>query len=141
MNVSVSDVMLHVRNHFAVSSCDGTWRISGGGLIPSGGMHPGQWIAISGPDAPTGVYQLDELCRLPLPDGLCWQGRLFLLNPPAGFLQLCSEIADWARTHPDPTCTGEHLGSYSRSQQPASWQQVFAPQLQPYSRMFPEVIV
>lgn len=141
MNVTVSDVMRHVRNYFVTGVLESSWRISGGSLAPQSGLCPGQWIAITGPDAPCGVYQLDELRRLPLPDDVCWQGIIHLLNPPEGFLRLCGEIADWVQAHPDPTCTGEHLGSYSRSQLAAPWQQVFAAQLRPYTRMYPEVNV
>lgn len=138
MNVTIPEVMRHVRSYFASGSITESWTIADGHLTPDL-YFPGEWIAITGPDAPCGVYQLDENCALPGVPDAAWTGQIFLLNPPAAFLRLCDEIAEWAKAHPDLTMTSERFGEYSRTQTSADWRQVFASALAPYTRMYPEV--
>ena len=138
MNVTVPDVMRHVRNYFVSGRLDGRWELHAGALAPEGLLGPGDWIAIlDGPLA--GVYQLDEFGMLPAVPDVVWEGRICLLTPPAGFLRLCCEIAAWAREHPDPAMTGERFGEYSRTLAHTDWTQVFAASLAPFTRMYTEV--
>ncbi|MBQ8202221.1 MAG: hypothetical protein IJZ74_10715 [Clostridia bacterium] len=138
MIVTVSDVMRRVRNHFVTGFSDGQWVLSGGILSPAA-FSPGDWIAITQAGALCGVYQLDERGMLPdCADGQ-WDGRIWLLSPPADFLRLCREIAQWAAKHEDPTLVSERFGQYSRSQSSPAWERVFAAALAPYTRMYTEV--
>ncbi len=138
MNVTVPDVMRHVRNYFVSSRLSGSWQTQEGLLLPQGRFAPGEWIAVlDGPCA--GVYQLDEYARLPGAADAAWKGRIFLLEPPAGFLRLCCEIDAWAKEHPDPAMTGERFGEYSRTLAHTDWTQAFAPALVPYTHMYTEV--
>ncbi|MBQ7850199.1 MAG: hypothetical protein IJ343_10785 [Clostridia bacterium] len=138
MNVTVPDVMRHVRNHFTTGSLKERWELSGGRLTPALFL-PGEWIAVTGPDAPGGVYQLDETGAIPGAADAHWEGTILLLQPPEDFLRLCGEIDAWARQHPDPAARSERFGEYSRSSSGDSWTTVFADALAPYRRMYPEV--
>ena len=140
MTVKVSDVMRHVRNHFIAGSHCETWQQQAGVLTP-GVFLPGTWIAVTGDDAPRGVYQLDEQGGIPGLDDSSWRGVIHRLNPPADFLHLCGDISCWAAANPDPAISGEKLGDYSISRKAVSWEEAFAPALAPYRRMFPEVQV
>lgn len=138
MNVTIPDVMRHVRNYFVSSCIDWSWQIEGGRLLPETSFRPGEWIAVL--DGPVrGVWQLDENGALPGAADAAWAGRICLLEPPEGFLRLCGEIAQWAAQHPDPTMTSERFGEYSRSQTSGGWTQAFAGSIAPYTRMYPEV--
>lgn len=138
MTVTVPHVMRCVRNCFAVSRISRDWELRRGALLPRAHFLPGEWIAIA--DGPVrGIWQLDENGALPGVPDASWTGDILLLEPPAEFLHLCDEIAAWAAAHPDPTVTAEHFGEYSRSQTASRWEQVFAPSLAPYRRMYPEV--
>jgi len=141
MTVTIPDVMRHVRNHFVTGSLAGSWSLTEGSISPSvSELIPGAWIAI--PDGPLrGVHQLDEYGALPDASDTAWTGRILLLEPPQDFLRLCSEIAQWAREHADPTLTSERFGEYSRQSTSGDWTQVFASTLAPYTRMYPEVNV
>ncbi len=138
MKVTVSDVMRHVRTFFVSGSVCGEWGLEGGVLSPAA-FSPGSWIAIEGPDAPAGVYQLDENGALPLEGCCAWQGRICQLAPPADFLRLCGEISVWADAHPDPSLQSERFGEYSRTQAVSGWQGAFADALRPYMHMYREV--
>ena len=142
MTVTIPDVMRHVRNHFISSCIDGAWLVKEGRLMPEACFGPGDWIAIlSGPLA--GIHQLDEFGSIPIPSGTdgnaAWEGRIYLLTPPPGFIRLCCVIAAWARRHDDPTMTSESFGEYARRQEPRDWTQVFAASLAPFTRMYTEV--
>lgn len=138
MNVTIPDVMRHVRNHFVSSRIDHSWQVAGGRLLPETYFRPGEWIAIL--DGPArGVWQLDENGAIPGAGDAVWAGRICLLEPPEGFLRLCGEIARWCAAHPDPAMTSERFGEYSRSQTGGGWTRVFASSLAPYTRMYTEV--
>lgn len=138
MTVTVPDVMRHVRNHFPTGRIQESWQLSGGRLTPSFFL-PGEWIAVTGPDAPCGIYCLDENGCIPGAADAQWEGAIVLMNPPEDFLRLCDEIAAWVQRHPDPAATSERLGEYSRSSSGDGWTQVFASALAPYRRMYTEV--
>lgn len=138
MTVTIPDVMRHVRNHFVSTRIDWLWQTVEGRLLPEGTFAPGEWIAIlDGPHA--GVWQLDEYGAIPGAQDAQWTGRICLLAPPAGFLRLCSEIAEWAAAHPDPSLSSERFGEYSRTMTHTHWTRAFSPELAPYMRMYTEV--
>lgn len=141
MTIKVSDVMRHVRNHFIRDAIAGSWTQESGTLTPSDKLSPGMWIAITGADAPAGVYQLDEKGGVPDLFDTAWTGTVYRLNPPADFLRLCGDIACWAAANPDPAVASEKLGEYSVSRKAVTWEEAFAPALAPYRRMFTEVQV
>lgn len=141
MTIKVSDVMRHVRNHFIRDSITASWTHAGGALSPVDRLSPGMWIAVTGEDAPCGVYQLDESGGIPDLGDMNWTGVIYRLNPPADFIRLCGDIACWAAANPDPAVTGERLGEYSVSRRAVTWEEAFAPALTPYRRMYAEVKV
>lgn len=140
MTVKVSDVMRHVRNHFIRTPMERDWAHVGGTLTPAEGLKAGAWIAVcDAPDAPCGVFQLDEKGGIPDLDDRRWHGVVCLLDPPADFLRLCGDIACWAAANPDVGVTGERLGAYSVTRKALTWEEAFASALAPYRRMFAEV--
>lgn len=141
MTVKVSDVMRYVRNHFVRSSVAGHWTHVDGRLTPADGFAPGMWIAVTGENAPSGVFQLDEYGGIPNQPDTSWTGVIYRLDPPADFIRLCGDIGYWAAANPDPAVTGETLGAYKVSRRAVTWETAFAPALLPYRRMFSEVDV
>ena len=139
MTVKGSDVMRHVRNYFVRCSLSGSWTHTGGRLTPAEDFAPGMWIAVTGEDAPRGVFQLDEQGGIPDLGEKSWQGVIHRLEPPADFLRLCGDISCWAAANPDPAVTAEALGDYRVSRRAIPWESAFAPALHPYRRMFTEV--
>lgn len=141
MTIKVSDVMRHVRNHFIRSAVSGSFTHTDGVLTPTASFTPGMWVAITGADAPEGVFQLDEKGGIPNQSDTSWTGTVYLLNPPADFIHLCGDISCWAAANPDPAISSEKLGEYSVSRRAVTWENAFAPALAPYRRMFTEVNV
>ena len=139
MTIKVSDVMRYVRNHFVCGAVSETFIHTGGMLTPSAPFRPGMWIAVTGDDAPAGVYQLDAQGGIPALGERVWTGTVYLLDPPADFIRLCGDIGCWAAAHPDSALISEKFGEYSCSRQPLSWQDAFAQALAPYRQMFTEV--
>ena len=141
MTIKVSDVMRHVRNHFIRDAITANWTHAGGTLSPADRLSPGMWIAVTGGDAPSGVYQLDENGGIPDLGDMSWTGVIYRLNPPADFIRLCGDIACWAAANPDPAVSSDKLGEYSVSRKAVTWEEAFAPALAPYRRMYAEVKV
>lgn len=139
MTIKVSDVMRHVRNHFVRSAVTGTFIHIRGILTPAAHFKPGMWVAVTGEDAPCGVYQLDENGGIPDLADSTWTGTVYLLEPPADFIRLCGDIGIWAAANPDPAVSSERLGEYSVARRAVTWENAFAPALAPYRRMFTEV--
>jgi len=138
MTVTIPDVMRHVRNHFVSARFDRSWQTIDGKLTPDCVFAPGEWIAVlDGPHA--GVWQLNEHGAIPGAQDAEWTGQIFLLAPPAGFVRLCGEIAEWVRAHPDPSLSSERFGEYSRTAAHTHWTRAFSPELAPYMRMYTEV--
>lgn len=145
MTISVPDLMRETRNFFPAAAMDGTWTLLSGALSPFDGFHVGDWVAVTGSIYNNGVYQLGEGCVIPGATDETWQGRVWLLAPPADFLSLACEIARWAKHQGENQPVKESFGAYSRelatdSQgRPLTWQAFFARQLQPWRRMYTEV--
>ena len=139
MIVKVSDVMRHVRNHFIRDAVEGDFAQADGMLTPANTFEAGMWIAVTGEDAPCGVYRLDEKAGIPGMEDTIFSGTVYRLAPPADFLRLCGDISCWAAANPDPSMESEKLGAYNVSRKALTWQEAFAPALQPYRRMFEEV--
>lgn len=146
MAVSVAQVMRQCRNYFEIGYIDGTFRITGNALSDVPGGH---WVYISGSLYHDGVW---ELCEGYLTgrdvSGLNdeeFDGRVWLLNPPPEFLDMCKAIKEYEEKNPVGALVQEKFGEYSymRGQagtaRDASWQSAFGPSLAPYRRMFTEV--
>jgi hypothetical protein len=73
-----------------------------------------------------------------------FDGRVWLLKPPADFLDLCAEISAYDDKNPAGAYAQESFGGYSYSRRNAggstAWQDVFAGRLASYrGKMFSEV--
>ena len=139
MAASVGDVMRQCRNYFETGCKEGTFTIQSG-QISGLSLPAGRYIAIIGSDGFDGVWQVGDSA---LPDG-AFTGRVWLLSPPAGFLDLCARIADYAEKNPAGALQSESFGndSYTRGAAAVSgWQGVFATELAAYRLLSSEVMV
>lgn len=145
MTISVPDLMRETRNYFPAAAMDGTWTLLSGALTPADGLQAGAWVAVTGSLCNNGVYQLDDACAIPGAANESWDGRVWLLAPPADFLALAAEVSAWVQQQGSAVAVKESFGAYSRelatdSQgKPLTWQAYFARQLQPWRRMYTEV--
>lgn len=146
MAVSVAAVMRQCRNYFETGYIDGTFRITGNALSGAVGAH---WVYISGSTYHNGVW---EVCGGYLTgrsvEGLHdeeFEGRVWFLDPPEEFLELCKTIKAYEEKNPVGALVQERFGEYSYMRgwsgttRDASWQVAFGPALGPYRRMFSEV--
>lgn len=141
---SLSAVMRQCRNYFETGYIDGTFQITGNVLTGVSGAH---FVYISGSIYHNGVW---ELCDGYLTgrdvDGLHdeeFDGRVWLLDPPPDFLDLCKAIDDYETANPMSPIIRETFGGYSRewaeSMMGKTGSAVFAHLMAPYKRMFTEV--
>lgn len=133
--------MAHVNRYFeAGPAVTGQFTITDGRLD----VPPGSWIAINGGTA-SGVWHVGDDGRVQGLRDQCFQGRVWLLEPPEDFLRLCGAIGDWCAQHPKQSLVTEQIGGYSCTRAvdeggvPLGWQQVFSADLMPWRRMYTEV--
>ena len=141
---TVSALMRQCRNFFETGYIDGTFRITGNVLEDVSGAH---WVYISGSLYHDGVW---EMCDGYLTgrdvSGLHdeeFDGRVWLLNPPPDFLDLCKCVKAYEEKNPMSAIIRETFGGYSRewadSMMGKTGARVFADRLASYRRMFTEV--
>lgn len=146
MSVSVAAVMRQCRNYFETGYIDGTFRITGNALSGAEGAH---WVYISGSAFHSGVWEVcDGYLTGRSVEGLHdeeFEGRVWFLDPPEEFLELCKTIKTYEEKNPVGAFVQERFGEYSymRGQMGKAadmgWQSAFAPALTEYRRMFTEV--
>ena len=146
MAVSVAAVMRHVRNFFERGWVDGTLVISGGVLsVPVDAPY----IAITGSRYNDGVHRMlsDTVAEHPLRDET-FSGRIWLLYPPADFLDLCRAASEFDDKNPAGALKSESFGEYSYTRAAVggtgglhTWDTALMSRLRPYMRMFTEVDV
>lgn len=142
MAVTIGSVMRHCRNYFERGYYDGDCSIVNGELAaPS--LADGRYIAISGSACNDGVYKIgtdtmtDEV----------FNGRVWLLSPPADFVALAEEIRAWDEKNAPSAYTTENFGEYSYSRAGdgvggvATWQSVFSARLRNYQKLSSGVMV
>ena len=136
MTDTIAVVMRHCNNYFERERVDGEIVIDGDGVVSPDVDAP--YIAIKGSRYHDGVYAAGNVPSGPAER---FQGSVWGLCPPAGFIALCSEIEAFAAKRAEGAPTGESFGGYSvsYSANAATWQGAFADRLRPYRRMFTEV--
>ncbi len=143
--MTAADVMREVRNTFPACCTRGTWTLREGRLTPDALLLPGDWIAVCGSMLNDGIRQLDEDGCLPGTRDETFYGEIWLLRPPAAFLDLCAEIVDWAARNAPAAERAERFGDYAvtratdRYGLPVDWRDVFRARLVPWRKMFGEV--
>ena len=146
MSVSVAAVMRQCRNYFETGYIDGTFRITGNALSGAEGDH---WVYISGSAFHNGVWEVcDGYLTGRSVDGLHdeeFEGRVWFLDPPEEFLELCKTIKTYEGKNPVGAFVQERFGEYSYTRANSDtaadmgWQNVFSAELAAYRRMFTEV--
>lgn len=149
MTVSVGQVMRHLNNFFECGYRATSYTITGAGIEPGELLSPGMWIAVTGSVFHDGVWQLDDWLALKdLPAGTpdeTFYGRVWFLRPSREFLDVCENIAEFARKTPVGGLQSESFGEYSMSRAGGknggilTWQQHFAEELNQYRNMYSEV--
>lgn len=142
MAVTIGSVMRHCRNYFERGCYDGECVIANGALVTPA-LADGRYIAISGSVYNDGVYKLgaDTL------KNETFTGRVWLLSPPASFIALCDEIAEYDAKNPAGAYLSETFGEYSYQRSAntqgvtSSWQSAFAARLADYQLLRSEVMV
>ncbi len=144
-------VMKECRNFFETGYLKTSFAISGGAIAPAALFPPGGYIAVEGSMFHDGVFRVGEGGVLEgVPAGVfdeAFDGRVYFLRPPAGFLQLCEEIAQFIEKTPKGAYQSETFDDYSytraggKSGGVLTWQEHFSAQLSEYRRMFTEVSV
>lgn len=147
MSVTVADVMRHLNNFFETGYRKTEFSITGGVLSPGECLHPGSYIAIEGSLFHNGVWKMGKnltLSENESPDET-FCGKVWFLCPPRDFLNLCTEIAEFAEKTPVGAFESESFGEYSYTRSKGknggvlSWQEAFEKRLVPYRKMFTEV--
>lgn len=142
MAVTIGSVMRHCRNYFERGCYDGECVIANDALVTPA-LADGRYIAISGSAYNDGVYKLgtDVLTEE------TFTGRVWLLSPPASFIALCDEIAEYDAKNPAGAYLSETFGEYSYQRSAntqgvtSSWQSAFAARLADYQLLRSEVMV
>lgn len=142
MAVSIGSVMRHCRNYFERGYYDGECVVTNGALVTPA-LADGRYIAISGSVYNDGVYKLgtDVLTEE------TFTGRVWLLSPPASFIALYDEIAEYDVKNPAGAYLSETFGEYSYQRSAntqgvtSSWQSAFAARLADYQLLRSEVMV
>lgn len=146
MTATVDAVMRHVRNYFEREPVEGSFVITGNGLSPA---PDAPWVAIRGSKYHDGVYELAGGYLQGVPEGMEdeeFEGLVYPLHPPMGFIALCKEIAAYDAANPVSAMQSESFGAYSYTRAAGAaggvmgWQEAFGAQLVPYRRMFPGVV-
>lgn len=115
MLTSVAAVMRYCRNYFETGYIDGTFRITGNALHGADGAR---WVYISGSQMHNGVWELSGgyLTGRSV-EGLEdeeFDGRVWFLDPPEDFLDLCKAIREYEDKNPVSALASESFGGYSR---------------------------
>lgn len=142
MAVTIGSVMRHCRNYFEAGYLDGEFDIVNGELL-SPAFSDGRFIAIQGSAFNDGVHRqgdgrmIDE----------SFEGRVWVLSPPADFVQLCREIAEYDEKNPAGALQSESFGNYSYTRAgdsstggAATWQSAFQRRLAMYQKLTSEVM-
>lgn len=142
MAVTIGIVMRHCRNYFERGCYDGECVIANGALVTPA-LADGRYIAISGSVYNDGVYNL----RTDVLTEETFTGRVWLLSPPASFIALCDEIAEYDAKNPAGAYLSETFGEYSYQRSAntqgvtSAWQTAFASRLADYQLLRSEVMV
>lgn len=136
MTDTIAVVMRHCNKYFERECVEGEIVIDGDGVVSPDVDAP--YIAIKGSKYHDGVYADGNV---PSGPAELFQGEVWGLCPPAGFIALCGEIEAFTAKRAEGAPTGESFGGYSVSYgaNAATWQGAFADRLRPYRRMFTEV--
>lgn len=150
MSVSVGSLMRAVHNFFETGYRATTYTVRGGVISPADVFTPGMYIAVTRDSVfYSGVWRMGDGGKLEgIPEGLpdeTFFGRVYMLHPPADFLDLHGRIAEFEQKTPNGGYQSESFGEYSytrasgKSGGVLGWQEAFADDLRPYRRMFTEV--
>jgi len=156
LNETILEVVRELRNTFEDEKATGNFTIEDGLIRLPNTFKNGMWIAITGSNFSDGIYMLaqnseiapfkltngsDEV--LPVEQGESFNGAIYHLKLPPGFVKLAGDIMSWAN---DPINTpsavtsesvvGFHSWSKATRQSglPLGWQQVFSSKLSAFNR-------
>lgn len=150
----LEQVMRHVRNYFIKEFYIGEFSISSGMISPHDFLLDGQRFYITGSFLNDGVYTYhadgikndDDTETVELNDET-FNGTMYLLSIPHGFISLVDEIREWVDTYSEVVNSpyqSESWGGYSYSKGAGgdangapTWQSIFKSQLNAYRKVGP----
>lgn len=140
MSVTVAAIMRQIRNHFVSGYLDATFAVEGGHISPA---PAAPFVYIKGSAALDGVWECKGGQLVGADADETFTGRVWLLQPPRDFVQLCEEIAAYDEKNPTGAPQTENFGEYSYTRPNVytgggPWLTVFKAQLAPYRRMVEE---
>lgn len=131
----IGEICAHIHNYFPGECFDGDFTVKDGCFVDCEFLAG--FYYIEGSRFNDGVH-LHPSQRLA---DESFSGRIMLMNPPRGFLELVRDIEDWRRDNPEGSnrFISEKLGEYSytrpnRSGAPIGWQTVFKARLDAYRK-------
>lgn len=142
MAITVESVMRECRNFFETAHYDGEFAITGGVVALPEELPDGTYIAISGSAFHDGVHKIGD--AMDVPDET-FSGRVYILHPPKSFLEICEEINEYDQKNPVGAFQSESFGEYQYTRAGVqtglkSWQSAMQQRLNPYRKMFTEVL-
>lgn len=139
---TIAAVMQEVNNFFERGSIQGEISIHGGVVSPE---VAAPYIFVKGSSFHDGLHQLtDSAITGDSGTDETFSGCIWLLYPPAHFLEVCRQVAAFEAATPAGALQSESLNEYSYTRATGkngvlTWQEAYALRLRPYRRMFTEV--
>lgn len=146
----IGEICAEIKNYFVYEEDIriGDWTISNGQVSPIIDF-PTDYIRIVGSRLNDGVHKVSDLVENPLKDEE-FHGAIWIMSPPADFIALAGEIAEWQAKNGSADSTNmspfqsESFGGYSYSKSSGgssagassvpTWQSTYASRLKQYRR-------
>ena len=149
VSVKLSEIMRTVNRLFPDRAVEATWEVKdgvltgndrkGGDTLAGAGLLLAGDLIFIGPESRNyGVWCLEDGAGLPGAVEDRWSGRIWLLTPPADFVQLCRDISSYDDAHPRTGLKRERFGDCEQEKSADGWERVFADRLRVWRRMYPE---
>ena len=142
MTNTIAAVMHECRNFFERSAIEGEISINGGVVSP---LVDAPYAYIKGSSSHDGLVRLENgAIAGDAGADETFAGCVWLLYPPAHFLDLCRKVSEFVEKTPVGALQSESLNEYSYTRATGqngllTWQEAYASSLVPYRRMFTEV--
>lgn len=131
----IGEICAHIRNYFPGECFDGNFTIKDGCFTDCDFLSGCYYIEGSRFNDGVHIHPSQELFDE------SFSGRIMLMNPPRGFLELVHDIDEWRRDNPEGSqqFISEKLGEYSytrpnRGGKPMNWQTTFKTRLDAYRK-------
>ncbi len=132
----IGEICAHIRNYFPGECFDGDFTVKDGCFTDCNFLSGCYYVEGSRFNDGVHVHPSQRLADE------AFSGRIMLMNPPPGFIELVRDIEDWRRENSDGSgqFISERLGDYSytrpnRGGVALDWQTVFKSRLDAYRKV------